>query len=373
MLRYRLFLLLPLIAATALRAQSTMPAVTTTPPESTVQPASQTVATGASVTLNVQATGAIGYQWQRNGVPIAGATGTTLTLDDVQPADAGIYTVLATNLSGTTASRPAILGIRSTAKLVGVGTEYPDIFHPITRFTYDQILLGGAAASVTADPGQILRISYLDLNDDIVQVELSGAGTLTLVLDGATGPAPPIKYNQPSVSYMKGHAGIILAGANASTNLTVFSVGRAIPGSNPALYSDSITYDGLADLAYIAILSPDGKFAGLRAANVSLFATGGITGVYAPGLHFSGPVFIRDINASANASPVFEIGAGGDVRVTGGNLHQANGQPVSVLGLTQLHFTPGGNSHGALLPAQVNQGQLEQNGVNVTAQVVVNP
>jgi len=347
--------------------------VTTTPPAITVQPVPQSFAAGATVALNVLATGATSYQWRRNGVMIPGATSATLTLNNAQPTNAGIYTVAATNGSGTSVSRPAVLGVSSTVKLLGGGTEFPNIFHPGTGFTYDQILLGGAAASVTADPGQILRISYLDLNDDIVQVEFSGAGTLTLLLDAATGPAPPVKYNQPSVSYMRGHASVILTGANASTNLTVFSVGRAIPGSNPALYSDSITYDGFADLAYIAIVSTDGKFAGLRAANVSLFATGGMTGVHAPGIQFSGPVFIHDINASADASPVFEIGAGGDVRVTGGNLLQANGRAVTVSGITQLRFTAGSTSHGTLLAAQANQGKLEQNGVNVTTQIVVNP
>src|SRR5690606_34656948 len=104
---------------------------------------------------------------------------------------------------GTAASGPAVVGLTSTAKLVGTGTEFADIFHGGTGFTYDQILLEDAAASVTADSGQILRISFIDLNDDIVQVEFSGAGTLSLVLDAAAGPALPQNYNQP-IGYMKG-------------------------------------------------------------------------------------------------------------------------------------------------------------------------
>ena len=35
--------------------------------------------------------------------------------------------------------------------------------------TYDQILLTGASVSVSADAGQIVRVSALDSNDDIVK------------------------------------------------------------------------------------------------------------------------------------------------------------------------------------------------------------
>ena len=152
-----------------------------------------------------------------------------------------------------------ILGVRSTAKLVGPGQEFPDIFHAGTGFTYDQILLGSAAAAVTADAGQILRISCIDLNDDIVQVEFSGAGTLSLVLDGSSGPAIPQNYNQ-AVTYMKGHAGIVLSGADVTTNLSVFSVGRA-NAANQAIFRDNVTYDAFADIAFISITSTARKAA----------------------------------------------------------------------------------------------------------------
>src|SRR5690606_17163673 len=89
---------------------------------------------------------------------------------------------------------------------------------------FDQVLLTGAAAAITADAGQITRMSYIDLNDDIVQVEFSGSGTLALTLAAPTGPALPLKYNQ-NVTYMKGHASIVITGADESTNVSVFSVG----------------------------------------------------------------------------------------------------------------------------------------------------
>ena len=214
-------------------------------------------------------------------------------------------------------------------------------------------------------------MSFVDLNNDIVQVEFAGAGTLSLVLDGATGPAGPVSYSQ-ATTYMKGHAGIVVTGANETSNLSVFSVGRA-NAVNQALFRSDVTYDGHADISFIAIQSATGKFGGLRTANASYFATKGYTGLYAPGIQFTGPVFIGDVNAYDNASPVIIIGSGSDTRITGGDLLQSNGRTVAIAGLTQLRFVAGTDSHGNLQPAQTNRSRLEQNGADVTTQVVVNP
>lgn len=337
------------------------------------QPVSRTVTLGADATFDVNANGAdtLSFQWELNGIPIPGAIRSRYALTNVSPAKVGVYTVRVTNSLGMVTSVPSVLGVNSTAKLIGTGTEFPDIFHAGTGFTYDQILLGGSFASVTADPGQILRLSLIDLDDDIIQVEFSGAGTLSIVLDGASGAALPQKYNQ-AVAYMKGHAGIVVAGANATTNLSVFSVGRA-NAANQALFRDDVTYDGVADLAFVAISSADGRFGGLRMANARFTASRGITGVYAPGVNFTGPVFVGDIDASGAAAPKFVLGAGTDVRVTGGDLLQTNRLPVEVGGILQLQFTPGSTSHGNLFQAQNNRAVLLQNGVDVTAQIVVNP
>ncbi len=171
---------------------------------------------------------------------------------------------------------------------------------------------------------------------------------------------------------MKGHAGIVVTGAAANSHLSVFSVGRA-NAANQALFRDEVNYDGHADLAYIAIQSADGKFGGLRTANAQYSATRGLVGVHAPGVEFTGPVFVGDIRAEGDATPVLVIGSGPDTRVTGGSLLQANGRAVQVDGLVQLRFTPGSNSHGTLFSAQNNQARLERNGVDVTALIVVNP
>src|SRR5262245_23685258 len=63
------------------------------------------------------------------------------------------------------------------------GQEFSNISHPNGN-VYDQVLLKASAITVTADPGQVTRVSFLDLSGDIVQAEFGGAGTLTISLDG---------------------------------------------------------------------------------------------------------------------------------------------------------------------------------------------
>jgi len=335
------------------------------------------VAAGASVTLpaGAGANATSTTQWQLNGGNLPGGNSGSLTVGSFQPANAGIYTPLVTNAAGiTTAGDPFVLGLSSLSKVIGSGAEVgPNISHPNGN-VYDQVLLQGAAATVTADPGQVTRISYIDLTDDIVQVEFGGAGTLSLVLDNPSGPAAPLNYNQANVTYMKGHAGIVITGADDTTNVSAFSVGT-LTAVNQALFKSGVTYDGMADLAFIAICSTNGKFGGVRTANASYYAAKGYTGIYAPGVQFTGPVYAGDLNASGTATPVLLLGsATNNTWITGGDLLQLNGQPVKVSGLTQLKFAAGSTSHGvADLPAQKNKAVLQQNGADVTAQIVVNP
>ncbi len=339
------------------------------------QPAAQTssVSGSASFSVSPQGTsGTVSYEWTHNGQNISGATSNSYSLTNVQPADAGLYAATARDSTNTATSDPAILGLSSSAKVIGSGSELrADVHHPNGNI-YDQVLLSGAAATMTADAGQVLRTSYVDSTNDIVQVEFSGAGTLSIVLENSSAPAVASNYNQPDVLYVKGHAGIVITGANETTNLSVFSVGR-MTAVDQSLFKSNVTYDGMADLAFIAIASSNGKFGGLRAADVNFFNTHGVTGVYAPNVQFAGPLYIGDINAFDNAVSEIVVGSVSDARITGGNLFQSNGQAVRVSGLSKLKFADGTDSHGNLLPAQANQARLEDRGSDVTSQTAVNP
>ena len=68
--------------------------------------------------VNVAGTLPIGYQWRKDGVPLAdggdisGATTPTLTIANLEPADAGAYDLVATNYLGSATSQSAALTVR---------------------------------------------------------------------------------------------------------------------------------------------------------------------------------------------------------------------------------------------------------------------
>jgi len=74
-------------------------------------PQSQTMNAGQDVTFGVNAVAATSYQWKKNGVVIPGATGSSLTLTDLKPTDAGSYTVTVSNAVGTLTSTAAKLTV----------------------------------------------------------------------------------------------------------------------------------------------------------------------------------------------------------------------------------------------------------------------
>ncbi len=86
----------------------------------TTQPQGQAVAVGGNAAFTVAASGAppLSYQWQFGGTAIPGATNTSLTLTDVQPANAGNYTVIVTNSAAVVTSAVAVLTVTGSPAIV---------------------------------------------------------------------------------------------------------------------------------------------------------------------------------------------------------------------------------------------------------------
>ena len=91
-------------------------------PTFTTQPISQTGAIGGNVTFTVAATGAapLVYQWYKDGVEIAGATGTSLTINGVKTSDFGSYQASVNN--ATTRIRAVSAGYAHTLYVKTDGT-----------------------------------------------------------------------------------------------------------------------------------------------------------------------------------------------------------------------------------------------------------
>ncbi|MEI6395295.1 MAG: chitobiase/beta-hexosaminidase C-terminal domain-containing protein, partial [Verrucomicrobiota bacterium] len=83
-------------------------------PAIVAQPQSVTTNTGAAVTFSVMASGStpLSYFWRRNSTPIAGAAGTSYTINNVQLADSGAqFSCLVSNGNGTIISSNAVLTV----------------------------------------------------------------------------------------------------------------------------------------------------------------------------------------------------------------------------------------------------------------------
>ncbi len=83
-----------------------------TPPVIRSQPVSLSVAAGGQALLRVRAQGpGLTYQWERDGVALAGATGAVLRVDPVSGSDAGSYRVRVVNGGGDVVSEGAALTV----------------------------------------------------------------------------------------------------------------------------------------------------------------------------------------------------------------------------------------------------------------------
>jgi hypothetical protein len=81
-------------------------------PTISAQPAAAAVAAGAAVSFSVTAAnGDLAYQWRRNGVDLAGATNSALTISSAQNSDAGSYSVVVANIVGSITSNTAQLTV----------------------------------------------------------------------------------------------------------------------------------------------------------------------------------------------------------------------------------------------------------------------
>jgi hypothetical protein len=100
-----------------------------TAPAINTQPASVTVAVGATAAFTVEAGGTapLAYQWFKNGDAIPGATAATLTITNVQRTDEGSYSVRVTNTVGQAVSRIATLTVPRPANAPVILDEPDDI------------------------------------------------------------------------------------------------------------------------------------------------------------------------------------------------------------------------------------------------------
>ena len=162
----------------------------------TTIPRSATVPAGSSCTLSASAmtTGSpLSYQWQFNGADIGDATAASLTLSNVQSANAGSYAVVVTNTAGALTSPVAVLTVllppmiisppQTRTNRVGTAATFTARANGSGPLSY-QWLLNGV---MLQDDGNIQGATALTLQ--IANVQPLDAGTLVLAVSNTVGLA----------------------------------------------------------------------------------------------------------------------------------------------------------------------------------------
>jgi hypothetical protein len=178
------------------------------PPSITSPPQNRTNISGSSATFSVIATGTapLSYQWQRAGENISGATGTSLLLSNVQPGDAGSYSVVVTNTAGSVTSAVAVLTVwnppsistqpQSRTNLLGTTAVFSVLAGGTTPLSYQWQFNGGSIVGAT---GTSLTLNAVQANDagNYSVVVMNGAGSVTSAVATLTVWVTPAITVQP--------------------------------------------------------------------------------------------------------------------------------------------------------------------------------
>ncbi|HKW30946.1 MAG TPA: immunoglobulin domain-containing protein [Verrucomicrobiae bacterium] len=250
-----------------------------TAPSVTTDPQDQTVLVGQNATFSVLTSGTLplSYQWYYNtNTALTNATGSALTLTNVQPSDAGGYSVIVTNAYGSVTSAVAQLTV-----------NIPDSPSIITQPQDQTVSLGGTASfTVTAGGSEPLSYQWYyntntpvaNANDPtltIANVQLTNAGIYSVTVSNVAGgitssnavlaintnPVAPVFTSQPAsqvvvlggtasfnasatgtqpISYQWSKDSTPISGATSST-LTLTNVQPTDEGSYTVMASNSVS------------------------------------------------------------------------------------------------------------------------------------
>lgn len=184
------------------------------PPTVTSHPQDQTVTEGETATFSVAATGTepLSYQWQRNGVDIAGATSSSYTTPTTTLSDDGaVFRCVVTNEAGSDTSNGATLTVTDGTAPTVTGANPPN-----GAVDVDPAIRPTVTFSEAMDPASVTTGTVRLLDAGGVPVAQSGNPTLSA--DGRTATITPASALQEDATYriqvIGGSAGVLDTAGN---------------------------------------------------------------------------------------------------------------------------------------------------------------
>ena len=235
-------------------------------PTITTQPVSQTVTAGQTATFAVVAAGTapLSYQWQKNGVNIAGATVASYTTPTTTTSDSGsTFSVVVTNTAGTVTSATATLTVNpAPAPAIQLSPTSVNFGNAVVGINLSQVLIIKNTGTATLTISQVTATGSgfstsgfsLPLNISAGQqstitvaflptVVGSASGNISIVSNASTSP------NSVSLSGTGIAATFILSISPAS-----LSFGNVTTGITSAAQSVTITNTGNSNVVISQII-----------------------------------------------------------------------------------------------------------------------
>jgi alpha-tubulin suppressor-like RCC1 family protein len=261
---------------------NTMLTVCDSPPIILGQPENEAVPLEYHATFTAAVAGSrpFGYQWQFNGTNISGATNGSLTLTNIQPADAGNYRVVVSNTYGTAISSNATLTLVPSI-VVAWGWDYygqtdvprglPDAvavaagyYHSLALRSDGMVVAWGAGTNShlapyygqSVVPGSLTNVVAIAAGDHH-SLALKGDGTVLAWGAGTTNTGRAWDCGQSIVPGSLTNVVAIAAGSYHSLALkgdgmvVAWGAGTTNFGSTPN-HGQSIVPDGLTNVVAVA-------------------------------------------------------------------------------------------------------------------------
>lgn len=229
--------------------------VSATPPTGSpviaTHPANFSVNAGETATFSVVATGSapLSYQWLKDSVRVNGATASTLILANVQPADAGNYTVAVSNPSGSVTSRSATLSLNPVPVLTGA-------------YFGDLDVRQGTWALYVRDDNTGFFVAYLPTSKTgvaqsvVVTKDGSFTANITTAQDGTSGP--PRAAMLVTVSGQIGKSGQVSGQINGISFTGSVDISSGTKSSAAGLYTAS-TLGAASSTTTYAVVGSSGR------------------------------------------------------------------------------------------------------------------